>query len=398
MKKIILYVIGLCLLGICLVALMFDTNGANKAYVEKAEAIVDSVYKYYGIEGTSLLRENYPFDSAFKAGYLASEEQANRSNPYSYLWPYSGSLSAVGALVEVTGNKEYVRLFNERVLKGLEEYRDDKRNPTAYSSYVKTAPQSDRFYDDNIWLGIDFTDMYLATENKEYLEKAKMIWKFIESGMDDSLGGGIYWCEQKKKSKNTCSNAPGSVYALKLFKATGDSAYFKQGEFLYHWTKKNLQDPEDLIYWDNINLEGHITEWKFAYNSGQMMQSAALLYQLTGKQDYLKDAQQLAEACYNFFFKDFTSPEGEQFRLLNPGNIWFTAVMFRGYVELYGCDNNDKYINAFRKNLDYAWAQMRDSNGLFNSDWSGVKKDEKKWLLTQWAMAEMYARLSGTMK
>ena len=68
MKKIILYVIGLCLLGICLVALMFDTNGANKAYVEKAEAIVDSVYKYYGIEGTSLLRENYPFDSAFKAG------------------------------------------------------------------------------------------------------------------------------------------------------------------------------------------------------------------------------------------------------------------------------------------------------------------------------------------
>ena len=58
MKKIILYVIGLCLLGICLVALMFDTNGANKAYVEKAEAIVDSVYKYYGIEGTSLLREN----------------------------------------------------------------------------------------------------------------------------------------------------------------------------------------------------------------------------------------------------------------------------------------------------------------------------------------------------
>ena len=83
MKKIILYVIGLCLLGICLVALMFDTNGANKTYVEKAEAIVDSVYKYYGIEGTSLLRENYPFDSAFKAGYLASEGQAAAHVPHS---------------------------------------------------------------------------------------------------------------------------------------------------------------------------------------------------------------------------------------------------------------------------------------------------------------------------
>ena len=47
------------------------------------------------------------------------------------------------------------------------------------------------------------------------------------------MGGGIYWCEQKKESKNTCSNAPGSVLALKLFKATNDSSYFEKGKKLY---------------------------------------------------------------------------------------------------------------------------------------------------------------------
>ena len=39
------------------------------------------------------------------------------------------------------------------------------------------------------------------TGKQAYLEKAKLIWKFILSGKDDVLGGGVYWCEQKKESK-----------------------------------------------------------------------------------------------------------------------------------------------------------------------------------------------------
>lgn len=113
------------------------------------------------------------------------------------------------------------------------------------------------------------------------MDKAQLIWNFIESGTDSLLGDGIYWCEQKKESKNTCSNAPGSVFALKLFKATNDSLYFKRGKELYKWTQKNLQDSTDYLYFDNIRLDGKIGKAKFAYNSGQMMQSAALLYQLT---------------------------------------------------------------------------------------------------------------------
>lgn len=120
-----------------------------------------------------------------------------------------------------------------KVLPGLAHYFDTIRSPFAYASYINDAPPSDRFYDDNVWLGIDFTELYLHTSKAEYLENFKLIWKFIESGTDEKLGGGIYWCEQSKKSKNTCSNAPGAVYALKLFEATKDSSYFKQGKALY---------------------------------------------------------------------------------------------------------------------------------------------------------------------
>ena len=387
------------LLGItCIASLTGCVSSAQvepNSNLDRARQTLDSLYLNYSVDNSSLLRENYPFDEQHTVTYLASEEQANIPNQFSYLWPYSGTFSAVNALFEATHDKKYKKLLDSRVLPGLEEYFDTQRVPNAYSSYIRTAPASDRFYDDNVWLGIDFTDTYQMTQEQKYLDKAQLIWKFIESGTDSILGGGIYWCEQKKESKNTCSNAPGSVLALKLFKATNDSSYFEKGKKLYDWTQRNLQDSADYLYFDNIRLDGKIGKAKFAYNSGQMMQSAALLYQLTKNPIYLKDAQNIAKECFNYFFTDFTPTTNEEaFRMLKKGDIWFTAVMLRGFIELYQIDKDKTYINAFNKSLSYAWDNARDENGLFNTDLSGKSKDQKKWLLTQAAMVEMYSRLA----
>lgn len=108
----------------------------------------------------------------------------------------------------------------------------------------------------------------------------------------------------------------------------------------------------------------------------------------------MQEAQRLAAACYNRFFSH-DSQSGRKYKVLNRGDIWFTAIMFRGFVELYGIDHNSLYIDAFRENLDFAWTEMREKNGLFNDDWSGKTKNDSKWLLTQFAMVEMYARLAS---
>ena len=213
------------LLAAALTTTACDGDAARRSRdVERAKSTMDAVYAHYGIEDCPLLRENHPFNDRYRAGYLASEEQA-QPNPYSYLWPFSGSLSAANAILE--SDPAYRDVIDGRVLPGLAEYADTLREPAAYASYVRTAAPSDRFYDDNVWLGIDFCDIYAATGDARYLDEAAKIWKFIESGMDDVLGGGIYWCEQKKHSKNTCSNAPGAVYALKLYAATGDARYLE---------------------------------------------------------------------------------------------------------------------------------------------------------------------------
>ena len=203
----------LCLLACALAVTGCKTQKepavADNEMLVRSTQTLDSLYAHYSAPGTCLLRENYPSDvEGYTATYLASEEQKNRPNLYSYLWPYSGTFSAVNALMEATkDNKKdfgnYQKLLDEKVLPGLAEYFDTRRMPKAYASYIKDAPLSDRFYDDNVWLGIDFTDVYLMTSQENYLQSAKLIWKFIESGMDDCLGGGIYWCEQKKESKNS---------------------------------------------------------------------------------------------------------------------------------------------------------------------------------------------------
>lgn len=126
-----------------------------------------------------------------------------------------------------------------------------------------------------------------------------------------------------------------------------------------------------------------------------MLQAAALLYEITREKEYRSEAEAMAASCYRYFFTDFAGLEGEHFRLLKKGNTWFSAVMLRGFLELYKVDRNSLYVDAFRQNMDYAWKHSREANGLFNTDWSGKEHDSSKWLLTQAAMVEMYGRIAG---
>lgn len=367
------------------------------SYLRMASETIDSIYKYYSVEDTKLLRENYPFDTGYSASYLSQEAAAANSGkkPFAFLWPYSGTLSMTAAMLEATDcNKEYKTLLTKTVMPGLDLYYDTNRKPAAYSSYVVSDdPKAGRFYDDNDWIALDFVDLYKITGENKYLRDAEIIWKYIESGTAET--GGVYWSEGGK-SRNTCSSAPAAVLALKLLRATGNGKYLKAAEELYSWTKLTLQDKDDYLYFDNISSQGRVDRRKFSYNSGQMLQAAVLLYEATGETDYMTDAKNIAEAAYTAFFTEFQPVGGgEPFRVLRGGNTWFHCIMFRGFAELYRVDGTDKkYIEAFGKNLTYIWEHGRSAEGLFVQDFSGRRQDNRKWLLAQAAMVEMFARMS----
>ena len=374
----------------------FQANPGKEDLV-RARSTLKQIFLLYDAGHDNLFNETFPNKTDNKVSYLAGNDTITGLR-VAYLWPTSGVFSGVNAMMGTTGRRKYLKILERDILPGLEQYFDSVRVPPCYQSYITIAGKSDRYYDDNVWLALDLCELYTKTGNKRYLEKSIEAWHFILSGWDDALGGGIYWCEQKKQSKNTCSNAPASVLAFKLFEATGDSSYFKRGLSIYNWTKTSLQDPSDHLYFDNISLSGRVNQRKYTYNSGQMMQAAALLCKLTSDKTYLDEARHIARSSIDYFTEDFTTPEGKTIRLFKNTGNWFNAVLLRGYMELYMLDGDNRYINVYKDNMNQLWDHVRDKNGLFSKDWKGQKEDEFKWLLDQASLVEIWASLAEISK
>src|SRR5258708_3097366 len=139
---------------------------------------------------------------------------------------------------------------------------------------------------------------------------------FMMSGSDAVAGGGLYWEEGKKSNKNTCSNGPGIVLALQLYKATKEKKYLDTALLLYHWVDAHLRDVDGL-YFDNIRVRDHrIGKAKYSYNTGTMLQANVYLYELTGERAWLQRATAIADSAPRYFSLSGTFPDGLRFNPL----------------------------------------------------------------------------------
>ena len=335
--------------------------------------------------------ETYPRNPKQQITYTANTGSEVTQQEVSFLWPDSAMVSGCVTLYKTSGNKKYKKLMDKQIKPGLDLYWDTTRQPECYQSYPAFAGQNDRYYDDNDWVAIDFCDYYAVTKNKEYLKKAIALHDYIYSGWSDELGGGIYWCEQKKESKNTCSNAPATVLCMKLYKLTKDKKYLDQAMATYQWTRDNLRDPSDFVYWDNKNLQGKIGYAKYTYNSGQMIQAGVLLYEETGDEQYLRDAQQTA-AGTDALFRTKADKKDPTVKV-HKDMAWFNVILFRGLKALYKIDKNPTYVDAMVENALHAWENYRDENRLLGRDWSGHNKEQYKWLLDNACLIEFFAEI-----
>ena len=362
----------------------------NTRYLSIADSILSNVLNLYQTND-GLLTETYPVNPDQKITYLADGTQQNGTLKASFLWPYSGMMSGCVALYKATGNKKYKKILEKRILPGMEQYWDNSRLPACYQSYPTKYGQHGRYYDDNIWIALDYCDYYQLTHKPASLEKTVALYQYIYSGWSDEIGGGIFWCEQQKEAKHTCSNAPSTVLGVKLYRLTKDAKYLEKAKETYAWTKKHLCDPTDHLYWDNINLKGKVSKEKYAYNSGQMIQAGVLLYEETGDEQYLHDAQQTA-AGTDAFFRTKADKKDPTVKV-HKDMAWFNVILFRGLKALYKIDKNPAYVNAMVENALHAWENYRDENGLLGRDWSGHNKEQYKWLLDNACLIEFFAEI-----
>lgn len=342
--------------------------GGSKAqrpsYAKEMQQHYASIQKHFYLPEENLYKEN--------AGPLPQQ-----GNKYAYLWPLCAMFEATQEMGRVTG----IYAGFDSLLPALNKYYTDSKPAPGFASYLTSAGFSDLFYDDNQWIGITAMDAYERTGDKKWMDVGQTIYRFMMTGFDTVSGGGIYWKEHDLSTKNTCSNGPGILLALQLYKATKQKPFLDTAIQLYEWTNKNLRSAQGL-YWDNIHTKtGKTDPRRYSYNTGTMLQSNVYLYELTGNKKYLEEAQFIAKNAVQYFYGQ------EKFR----DNYWFNAVLLRGLMHLYKHDKQPENLKAFEKALMNGLENNKNEKGLMG-------KEKTADLVGQGGMLEILARFAWLQK
>jgi uncharacterized protein YyaL (SSP411 family) len=275
-----------------------------------------------------------------------------------YMWGAGVQLSALAAAAHVDRARYLDRMAT--YADALDAYWVE-HNSTGGYDVQPDQPDPDRYYDDNAWIVMAMLEAHALTDEAKYLDRAKATMCFVLSGEDDRLGGGIYWRENTRDSKNTCSNAPAIVGCLLLHSATGDAEYLATAQRLFAWTEKNLRDDQDGLYLDNVNLAGKIDRRKFTYNSALMIRANCLLYEATGEAKYQAEAERMAEAAALRWIDVETGAIRDAGR--------FAHMLLEALAAVDRSTGKSRWREITQRCVTYVHTNLRDSRGHYGPRW-----------------------------
>ncbi len=297
------------------------------------------------------------------------------ANQPAFAWDLGVELSALAAAMG-SDLAEYGPLFDQAQA-SLETYGSENNGVYGYS-VLPGEPTPDRYYDDNEWIALAELDAYDASSNARYLNLAKRTFAFVLSGSSDTLGGGIFWREKKKTSKNACSNAPAMLAAARLYLATRESHYLIVAKELHGWLQK-LKEPYDQLLFDDIGLNGHIGETKWTYNSALMVRGDLALFKATHEKPYLKEAVAIAQSSV----EHWVDPETGAIHDEGP----FAHHLSEAFLALAAYDHSEPWREVAIRAIRFAW-ENGQQKGLFGKRWDKFEAPEGQCtLLYQASMA-----------
>ena len=313
--------------------------------------------------------------------------------PYDFMWGNGVAFSALVGGARL--NPRTYRPLMEAFFDGMEAYWDKDAPIPGYDAYFASPTGDDKYYDDNAWMALTFAEAYALTGQRRYLERAITVMRYVLSGWDERLGGGIYW-RQDKKSKNTCANGPAATAALALaalgLAATGrQDFYVDWARRIVDWTTRTLQAPAGL-FWDSIKLDGSIDKMQWTYNTALMLRANLSLYRFTGDRASLEAAKRMAQACE----REFVNPQTGAFR----DDAMFSHLLVEAFLDLYRTSGEEYLLARARANADFAWKHTRDSDGGFWTKWriEPNRKEQRKTLIANASTARLFWLLAAPVK
>jgi len=298
-----------------------------------------NVYQQHAREVMEHIQKTF-FDA--KSGvYLKSLTQKRPD----YIWLQSVMFSALVAAARIEP-----KIYREQLNKyytALDAYWDTKAKIPGYEAAPTRGNGSDKYYDDNAWMVITFLEDYETTHDERELTRADETLKFVLSGWDEQLGGGIWWHQlHKDGTKNTCANAPSALGCLKLAKfRSGDAAkeLIDQARKIVDWTVSALQAPDGLFDDRKVVATGEVKRGKLTYNSALMLRAMLGLYRATGKKEWLEQAKTIAKAA-DWFLDKRTGVYRDAVR--------YGHFMIEADLDLYRETKEEYLLQRAKKNAD----------------------------------------------
>lgn len=310
----------------------------------------------WGLDALARTRDAFRLPESGLYAETARPGNGSPSGP-AFMWGCGVQLAALAAAARLDRKafQEPLRSYAQ----ALQSYWSEYDGVAGYA-VLPNQTKPDRYYDDNAWMVLALCDAYDATRDRWYLRQAEATYRFVLSGEDDKLGGGLYWREQVRRSKNTCANAPAIVSGLRLYMATRKRAYRQDAERLYQWTNAHLQDADGL-YFDNIRLDGSVEKTKWSYNSGVMLKANCLLYQITKQDAYKKEAERIAAAAETRWVRPSDGAVADEGA--------FAYLLLDAFLSLYDVDRNEHWLQLAGGALSYLHSSVRDPNGFYGHRW-----------------------------
>ena len=341
-------------------------------------------FKTWGLSGIGQIEKEYrlPTRALYADAFRPGKERPNQP---AFMWGCGVQLTALTAAARLD-KPTYLPLVRSYIA-GLDVYWS-KADPVPGYDVLPGPKSPDRYYDDNEWLALALVEAYELTAAAADLDRADKTFKFVMSGEDDQLGGGLFWHEQEKKSKNTCSNGPAIVAALRLYAVTHKADYLAAAKRLYGWTNDHLQDTDGL-YWDNVKLDGRVEKTKFTYNTALMLRADALFYGLTHEKKYLDEAERVAKAAEAHWFRKETGAIAD--------NGMFAHHLCEAFFALEQEDHDPHWREIVTRALVFVQEKGRNSDGHYNDHWDSAEpeKREKIGLLGQASVARAFLFAAG---
>ncbi|NLN89037.1 MAG: hypothetical protein GX134_02615 [candidate division WS1 bacterium] len=335
-------------------------------------------FKQWGLEAVDVIRRDLYLPHS---DLYADKMTDDRPSGPAFMWGCGVMLSALNGAAGA--DPAYVPWLVE-YSRALERYWNEE-GPVPGLDVLPTPKPVDRYYDDNAWVVIALAestrildDSGLDADAAHALDLAERTMAYVLSGEDDALGGGIYWRESDKASKNTCSNSPSAVAAYTLYERTGNAEYLAAGDRLLGWVLDRLQDPEDLLMWDNMRLDGSVEHTKWSYNTALTIRALLMAAEAGSRLGTTRELRGLA--------RRMTDAAVERWVNRDTGGIRDGSAFAHLLVEALLIAGDSLGASRYREVAHRALVRLhdeaRDSHGRYPNSWEAVTTEA----LAEWTL------------